>query len=117
SDIATGVRYRAIPIALDRRRRGERWQLRAGRHYHQWNHDSKGFRHSPSSTFGIDSGGVGSTRFVAPGASIGSVMTKVVPSPTLLSTAVWPPWASTISFAIARPKPVPLEAACAWLSA
>src|ERR1700730_4316266 len=114
-DVAARVVQRPIPIALDRR--DDRWELSAGRKHQQWNHDSMRFRHTATSTFGVDLGGAVSGRLFAPGASIGSVTTNVVPSPTLLSTVVWPPWASTISFAIARPKPVPLVAACAWLSA
>src|SRR5687768_10083535 len=50
-------------------------------------------------------------------ARTGSVIAKVVPTPILLDTEMVPPWASTISLAIAKPKPVPRADDCAWLFA
>ena len=41
---------------------------------------------------------------------MGSLNENVVPLPTVLCTSIWPPWVVTISRAIARPSPAPLEA-------
>src|SRR5262249_32617565 len=41
--------------------------------------------------------------------ALGSVNQKVLPFPGSLSTPMSPPWLRTISLAMERPKPVPLE--------
>src|SRR6476469_4499278 len=103
--VGAGVVKGALPVALQLRI--ERLKLGAPCQQHGKNSEYDSFRH-PSSAFGA-----ASRRRCVPDASVGSVTTNVVPSPTLLSTVMWPPWASTTSFAIARPKPVPFVAACA----
>jgi hypothetical protein len=45
--------------------------------------------------------------FLDAGPSIESVIWNAVPSPSLLSTVIVPPWASTTSFTILVPRPVP----------
>ncbi len=41
----------------------------------------------------------------------GSEKKKVVPFPSLLSSQIFPPWASTIILQITNPKPVPFSLA------
>jgi hypothetical protein len=61
------------------------------------------------STRGLATGGVYSEDAVgAAGHARGSVMVKVVPWPTTLSTVICPPCAATMSYTLYTPQPVPL---------
>src|SRR3954464_502995 len=95
-DIATRVVQRPIPIAGLVRYR----QRRAGRERERQLHDCELLHPTTSSL------GAACRRRLTPEGSAGSTTTNVVPFATSLSTVIRPPWASTISFAIARPNPV-----------
>src|SRR6185369_8788750 len=81
-DILTRVMKR--PVVFTRYRSDNDWELRARAQHHRRNHDRTEL-HPDSSGVGV---GLGRRR--APGGSVGSVTTNVVPSPTRLCTVISP---------------------------
>ena len=66
------------------------------------------FAQLPDEGFDIDGAPDGQQIELCRLAAKGSVNEKVLPLPGSLSTQIWPPWYSTISLQMGRPRPVPL---------
>ena len=68
-----------------------------------------GLRHAEVAQASENVRSVGIEYLTQGGLEIGSQRVKTEPVPTLLSTVMRPPCASTISFTMGRPRPVPPE--------